>query len=461
MTGGAAMGEGARRGGGAPASPAGDTVDGARVRQRRDLAPPGSVAATLAPLVALLFGGEPPVRFAYWDGSESGPDKSPGAVVLRSPDVLRRLVWSPDELGLARSFVAGDLDVEGDLYATIRALHEAAPSRVRLGPRSLGAAARAAIGLGAIGLPLAPPPEEMTPARARRHSTGRDASAIHHHYDVGNDFYSLVLGPSMTYSCARFVDETATLEQAQAAKHDLICRKLGLHERPGARLLDVGCGWGSLALHAASRYGASVVGITLSREQAGLARRRVEEAGLDGSVEIRLEDYRSLGGESFDAISSVGMFEHVGTAQTARYFTTLRSLLGPGGRLCNHAISTPGGSTLEGRTFMNRYVFPDGELIDVGEVVLAMERAGFEVRDVESLREHYAATLRCWVDNLERNWSDAVSLVGAARARIWRFYMAASANGFDDGGLGVHQVLGVVPSAGGESGMPRTRLDWG
>jgi cyclopropane-fatty-acyl-phospholipid synthase len=415
----------------------------------------------LAPLVALLFGGDLPVRFAYWDGSESGPDKSPGAVVLRSPDVLRRLLWSPDELGIARSFVAGDLDVEGDLYTTIRALHAAAPSRVRLGPRSLGAAVRAAIGLGAIGLPLAPPPEEMTPVRTRRHSTGRDASAIHHHYDVGNDFYALVLGPSMTYSCARFVDEGTTLEQAQAAKHDLICRKLGLHERPGARLLDVGCGWGSLALHAASKYGASVVGITLSREQASLARERVKEAGMDGRVEIRLQDYRSLGGETFDAISSVGMFEHVGTAQTARYFATLRALLGPGGRLCNHAISTPGGSTLEGRTFMNRYVFPDGELIDVGEVVLAMERAGFEVRDVESLREHYAATLRCWVDNLERNWSAAVSLVGGARARIWRFYMAASANGFDDGGLGVHQVLGVVPSIDGESGMPRTRLDWG
>ncbi len=453
MAGGATVDEGSAR---ARVEPG-----GAGSRAGRDTAPPGSVAAALAPLLALLLGGEPPVRFAFWDASEAGPDKSPGTVVLRSPDVLRRLLWSPDELGLARAFVAGDLDVDGDLYETLRALHGAAPSRFRLGWRALGAALRSAAKVGAIGRPIAPPPEEMAPARSRLHSTGRDASAIHHHYDVGNDFYSLVLGPSMTYSCARFADEGTTLEQAQASKHDLICRKLGLPEHRGQRLLDVGCGWGSLAIHAASRYGATVVGITLSHEQAERARERTEQAGVADRVEIRLQDYRSLGGESFDAISSVGMFEHVGTAQTARYFATLHGLLGPGGRLCNHAISTPGGSRLEGRTFMHRYVFPDGELVDVGEVVLAMERAGFEVRDVEALREHYAATLRCWVHNLERHWDEAVEIVGAPRARVWRFYMAASANGFDVGGLGVHQVLGVVPSADGESGMPRTRSDWG
>ena len=250
--------------------------------------------------------------------------------------------------------------------------------------------------VGALGRPLPPPPEEAR-LHGWRHSLKRDATAIGHHYDVGNDFYRLVLGPTMTYSCARFAQPDFTLEDAQTAKHDLICRKLGLHEHPGARLLDVGCGWGSMAIHAALHYDARVVGITISKAQAALARQRVEEAGVADRVEIRLQDYRDLRGEQFDAISSVGMSEHVGHDKLDQYFETLRSVLGPQGRLLNHAISSVGGSTLGPRSFVGRYVFPDGELIDVGDTVLAMERAGFEVRDVESLREHYARTLRCWV----------------------------------------------------------------
>ena len=266
----------------------------------------------------------------------------------------------------------------------------------------------------------------------------------------------------MTYSCARFVpDDDGSLEQAQSAKHDLICRKLGLAERSGMRLLDVGCGWGSMAMHAASTYGAQVVGVTISSAQVELARKRVAEAGLADSVEIRLTDYRDLRGEEFDAISSIGMFEHVGSKRAAEYFDTLRALLRPHGRLLNHAISSPGGSVISNRSFIGRYVFPDGELVDVGEVVLAMERAGFEVRDVEALREHYALTLRQWVANLENAWEQAVSLVGEGRARIWRLYMAASALGFEDGGLGIHQVLGVVPEATGNAEMPATRRTWG
>ena len=203
--------------------------------------------------------------------------------------------------------------------------------------------------------------------------------AVTHHYDVGNDFYRMVLGPSMTYSCARFVDEGATLEDAQTAKHELICRKLGLADRSDMSLLDVGCGWGSMALHAASRYGAKVIGITLSKEQVAMARQRVAEAGLSDRIDIRLLDYRDLAGEQFDAISSVGMFEHVGTVRAGEYLTILWGLLAPGGRLLNHAISTAGGSKISSRSFIGRYVFPDGELVDVGEVILAMERAGFEV----------------------------------------------------------------------------------
>jgi cyclopropane-fatty-acyl-phospholipid synthase len=293
------------------------------------------------------------------------------------------------------------------------------------------------------------------------HSKQRDAVAISHHYDVGNDFYRLVLGPSMTYSCARFDREGMSLEEAQRSKHDLICRKLGLAERPGARLLDVGCGWGSMAMHAAKSYGARVVGVTLSASQAEFARARARDAGLEANVEIRLQDYRDLGGETFDAISSIGMFEHVGTKRMDEYFNILFSLLAPTGRLLNHAISTPGGSRMRGRSFINRYVFPDGELVDLADVAGAMERAGFEVRDVESLREHYSETLHAWVANLEGSWDEAVGLVGEPRARVWRLYMAGSANGFDDGGIAVHQVLGVVPAQGGASGMPRARAGWG
>jgi cyclopropane-fatty-acyl-phospholipid synthase len=398
-------------------------------------------------------------------------------------------MWAPGDLGLGRAYVSGEIEISGDLFATLRALHRSAgPRQTGIGMAALTtlpAALDAARKLGAIGRPLPNPPEEAKPA-GRRHTPARDAAAISHHYDVSNDFYRLVLGPSMTYSCARFIEEGMDLQAAQEAKHELICRKLGLDAASGkfgldatsgkvgqndtsgkvgqndtrVRLLDVGCGWGSMAIHAATHFDASVVGITLSREQADLARRRVDEAGVGDKVEIRIQDYRDLAGERFDVISSVGMFEHVGVAKMGQYFETLRSLLSPYGRLLNHAISSAGGSKIGRNTFMGRYVFPDGELLDVGTVVLAMQRAGFEVRDVESLREHYSQTLHAWVANLEEHWDEAVGQVGLARARVWRLYMAASANGFDDGGLGIHQVLGVVPDPDGRSCMPRTRVGW-
>jgi cyclopropane-fatty-acyl-phospholipid synthase len=422
---------------------------------------PGSVAATAAPLLAAVIGTGAPVRVEFWDGSALGPDEVLGTLRVRSADAVRRILWAPGELGLARSFVAGDLEVGGDLFAMLRVLHDGAPRGLhRGGLRLLPAAVRVARDLGALGRPLPPPPEECRPA-GRLHSPSRDAVVVSHHYDVGNDFYRLVLGESMTYSCARFVDATSTLEEAQDAKHELVCRKLGLDGQPGARLLDVGCGWGSMAIHAARHHGAEVVGVSLSHEQVDLARRRVADAGLADRVEIRLEDYRELRGEPFDAISSIGMFEHVGASRMTQYFDTLRRLLRPEGRLLNHAISKPGGTAISRRTFIGSYVFPDGELLDVADVVGAMQRTGFEVRDVESLREHYSRTLHRWVANLEARWDEAVSLVGAHRANIWRLYMAASANGFDDGGHAVHQVLGVVPGRNGASGMPPTRAGWG
>jgi cyclopropane-fatty-acyl-phospholipid synthase len=415
-------------------------------------------ADAFAPLLTTAFGSRPPVRFEFWDGSAIGPGDGPGTIRVQSPDAVRRMMWALGELGLGRAFVAGDLDIDGDIYRTLRAVQTGAARDTKLGVRGGLAALRAAASLGVLGRPPAPPPEEARP-HGWLHSRGRDAYDISHHYDVGNDFYRLVLGPSMTYSCARFTDPgTTTLEEAQSAKHELIARKLGL--RQDMRLLDVGCGWGSLALHAAAAHGVQVVGVTISQEQAALARERVAAAGLGDQVEIRLQDYRDLSGERFDAISSVGMFEHVGRKRMGQYFTTLHGLLAPHGRLLNHAISSIGGSALGRRSFIGRYVFPDGELMDVGQVVLAMEDAGFEVRDVESLREHYALTLRAWIANLESHWDEAVAMAGEARARIWRLYMAGSALGFEDGGVSIHQVLGVVPEVGGAVAMPPTRRDW-
>ena len=418
-----------------------------------------SAAQALGPLIRNLLSSELPVRFELWDRSGLGPTDGPGTIHVRSADALRRILWAPGELGFGRAYVAGDIELEGDLVAMFTSLHAVAPRDLRVGLRAVPVAVGAAYRAGAIGLPLPAPPEEAR-VTGWRHSRRRDTRAVTHHYDVGNDFYELVLGPSMTYSCARFADPAMSLEQAQESKHELICRKLGLREGKTSRLLDVGCGWGSMAIHAATSCGASVVGITLSEAQAAYARQRVAATGLGDRVEIRVQDYRDLRGERFDAISSIGMFEHVGKARTAEYFETLRALLEPEGRLLNHAISETGGSRLRPWSFFGRYVFPDGELLDVADVVLAMERAGFECRDVESLREHYARTLRAWVANLEANWDAAVEEVGLPRARIWRLYMAASVVGFENAGIAVHQVLGVVPDAG-RSGMPSTRAAWG
>ena len=423
------------------------------------------IASALGSIVALgSAGGEVPVRFEFWDGSSLGPTDAIGAigvVTIHSPDALRRFLWSPNELGLVRAHIAGEIDVAGDFVATIAALWGHGPEGGRLRGREIARALAVVGRLGGFGRPLPAPEEEARPHGWRRHTLGRDAEAIAHHYDVGNDFYRIVLGPSMTYSCARFGEPGMDLTAAQASKHDLVCRKLGLHERPGQRLLDVGCGWGSMAIHAACRYDADVVGITISEAQAAVARERVEQAGVSDRVEIRLLDYRLLDGMPFDAISSIGMSEHVGHEKMDEYFGVLRASLAPGGRLLNHAISKVGGSRLGRRTFIYRYVFPDGELLDVGESVLAMERSGFEVRDVESLREHYATTLRAWVANLEEQWDRAVELVGQRRAKVWRLYMAASALSFERNAIAVHQVLGVVAGADGTSAMPATRDGWG
>jgi cyclopropane-fatty-acyl-phospholipid synthase len=388
------------------------------------------------------------------DGRVLGPDDARARLIVRSPDALRRIVTAPGELGFARAYVAGEIDLDGDIYAALPALLE-----VPSGRELAGLWLQAARTVGMRGLRPLPPPSEEATLRGRRHTRRRDAAAIAHHYDVSNTFYRLVLGPSLTYSCAVFERADATLEEAQAAKHELVCRKLALEE--GMRLLDVGCGWGSLLLHAAERHGVRGVGVTISTRQAELARERVAEAGLADRIEIRLADYRDVRDQPFDAISSIGMFEHVGLSRLGEYFTRLHELLRPQSRLLNHGIARPPGRRppIRRSTFVGRYVFPDGELHEVGAVVSAVQNAGFEVRHFESLREHYALTLRAWVRNLEVNWGEAVAEVGAARARIWRLYMAGSALGFEAGRLQVHQVLAVRPD-GGRSGMPLIPGRW-
>jgi cyclopropane-fatty-acyl-phospholipid synthase len=316
---------------------------------------------------------------------------------------------------------------------------------------------------GALGPQPKPPPEEIAMIGAR-HSRRRDRQAISHHYDVGNDFYRIVLGESMVYSCAYWTSTDAGygLADAQRDKLDLICRKLDL--KPGMRLLDVGCGWGSLALHAAQHYGVDVVGITLSNEQADYARKQVAEAGLTEQVDIRVQDYRELDDGPFDAISSVGMAEHVGLGPYAEYAAILFSQLKPGGRLLNHQIAAihpkPRKDQDHRRSFIDAYVFPDGELAPIGTTVAQLEDAGFEVRDVQALREHYARTLRAWVDNLEAHWPEAVRLTSPGRARVWHLYMAASALAFEQGRIGVNQVLAVKDRRSGASDMPATRASW-
>jgi cyclopropane-fatty-acyl-phospholipid synthase len=417
------------------------------------------VADSLSPLIRHLCGGEPPVRVRCWDGSEIGERAAGSTIVITSPAAVQRLLWQPNELGICRAYVAGEIEVEGDIWSLFRLQavlsHADRPAGwgARLaGGRRLLAAARA---VGALGRQPDPPPEEAR-LHGRLHSPGRDAQAIAHHYDVSNDFYRLFLDETMTYSCAYFTAPDQPLADAQRAKYDVICRKLGL--QPGMRLLDVGCGWGGMAIHAAQHYGVTVVGVTLSQAQVDYARDAVAAAGVADRVEIRRQDYRDVADGPFDAVSSIGMVEHVGAARLPDYFACLRRLLRPGGRLLNHGICRPSGSRGLGRSsFVARYVFPDGELHDVGVMAQAMLAQGLEVRDTESLREHYELTLRRWVSNLEENWDDAVRVAGAGRARVWRLYMAGSAVNFGAGRITVHQVLAVRPLRDGGSGMPLTR----
>jgi cyclopropane-fatty-acyl-phospholipid synthase len=411
----------------------------------------------LAQIFEKFVGPDAPVEFRAFDGSVAGPPDAPVRVTVRSPVAVSYLAQAPGALGLARAFVSGHLDVDGDMYTALARMTSAqvmnfdVKERVRL-LRSLG-------GTKVLFPRIPPPPQEVRvnsrwAAVGRLHSKDRDATAISHHYDVSNTFYEWVLGPSMAYTCACYPREEATLEEAQANKFDLVARKLGLRE--GMRLLDVGCGWGGMVMHAAREYGARALGVTLSQQQAEWAQKAIAEAGLGKLAEVRHLDYRDVPESGFDAVSSIGLTEHIGKANLPAYFAVLYGKLKPGGRLLNHCITRPDDlEPTRNRTgFINRYVFPDGELEGPGYLISRMHDAGFEVRHEENLREHYARTLAAWCANLDARYDEAVAEVGQGTARVWRLYMAGSRLGFERNQIQLHQVLCVKLADNGASGMP-------
>ena len=390
--------------------------------------------------------------FTAYDGSRAGDPDAAARIDIRSPLALSYLASSPGELGFARAYVSGSIEIVGDVYAALSRMSMVTMEGM---PKAVAAQLLAKFGWARLWWPVAPPPQESK-LHGRRHSKARDASAISHHYDVSNQFYEWILGPSMAYTCAIYPEKDSSLEEAQWTKHDVIARKLGL--KPGMRLLDVGCGWGGMVMHAARHYGVRALGVTLSRQQAQWAQKAIAEAGLAELAEVRHMDYRDLAEEEFDAISSIGLTEHIGKANLPDYFTSLYDRLAPGGRLLNHCITRPDNAApARVGGFLDRYVFPDGELAGPGHLVSVAHDIGFEVRHLENLREHYAMTLAHWCANLDEHWDEAVEDVGGS-ARVWRLYMAGSKLGFDRNVVQLHQIL-AVKLDGYESGMP-LRPDW-
>jgi cyclopropane-fatty-acyl-phospholipid synthase len=414
---------------------------------------------TIADAFDLLLEEPLPLRFTAYDGSATGPEDAPYHFHLATPRGLAYLLTTPDaDLALGRAYVSGDLQVSGvdagDPYPALEAVYKGLKLR-RPSPAEMVGIVRS---LGVSNLrPPAPPPQETLPRWRRvvegfRHSEGRDAEAIHHHYDVSNRFYELVLGPSMTYTCALYPTADATLEEAQENKYDVIARKLDL--QPGQRLLDIGCGWGGMVRHAARHYGVKALGVTLSREQASWAQQRIKEEGLDHLAEVRFMDYRHVEETGFDAISSIGLTEHIGVANYPAYFSFIRDHLRPEGRLLNHCITRADNKPTRTGAFIDRYVFPDGELAGSGTIVTAVEDAGLEVQHHENIRVHYAKTLAGWCRNLSEHWDECVAEVGEGTARVWGIYMAGSRLAFERNEIQLHHVLATKTTADGDSGYP-------
>jgi cyclopropane-fatty-acyl-phospholipid synthase len=413
---------------------------------------------TIADAFQEVLDGPLPLRFTAYDGSASGPEDAPFGMYLKNERGLAFLMTAPGDLGLGRAYVSGDIEVTGvhpgDPYEGLKALQVG----LRMKMPSPADAVRIATGLGISHLkPPPPPPQETLPRWRRvvegmRHSKRRDSEAIHHHYDVSNTFYEYVLGPSMTYTCAVYPTDDATLEQAQFYKYDLIAQKLGLE--PGMRLLDVGCGWGGMVRHAAEHYGVKTIGVTLSREQATWAQERIKKMGLDHLAEVRHSDYREVGESGFDAVSSIGLTEHIGVKNYPAYFGFLRDHLRPQGRLLNHCITRAHNKHQETGAFIDRYVFPDGELTGSGRIITEAQNVGFEVMHEENFRLHYARTLAGWCRNLADNWDACVAEVGEGTARVWGLYMAGSRLAFEHNEIQLHHVLAVKTDADGRDDFP-------
>jgi cyclopropane-fatty-acyl-phospholipid synthase len=378
-----------------------------------------------------------PFAVEFWDGTRlpaTGGNGAGPTFHVRSPKAIAHVLRAPGQLGLGRAYASGELELD-DLDGLVDVLGHwrPPPPDVRARARLVAAALRG------CGLTLPPPvPEAELRPSGRRHARERDARAVRHHYDVSNEFFALFLDGSMTYSCAVWSRGATTLEEAQDAKRELICSKLGL--RAGERVLDVGCGWGSFPVHAAARHGVDVVGITLSEPQAAEARRRAAAAGVADRVDVRVLDYRDLRGERFDAIASIGMVEHVGEVRIDEYARQLASLLRPGGRLLNHGIARLRHTDPDAGPFSERYVFPDAEPLHLSRVLLALERAGFAIEHVEGFAGDYAETLRHWAARLDQRLDEAVRLAGPERVRVWRLYLRAARNGFETGFTSIYQV---------------------
>ena len=421
------------------------------------------MTVTIGDAFATLMRGGMPVHFTACDGSEAGPEDASIGLHLRNERGLAYLLTAPGDLGMARAYVMGDLDLSGvhpgDPYDAL--VHLKDNLRFRVPPAGEALSIIRDLGLGRLRMPP-PPPQEHLPRWRRafeglRHSMARDAEVIAHHYDVSNRFYELVLGPSMAYTCAVYERPDASLEEAQAAKFDLVCRKLAL--QPGQRLLDVGCGWGGMVRHAAREYGVRSLGVTLSLQQAEWAKAAIDREGLGDLAEVRHLDYRDVVEDGFDAVSSIGLTEHIGVRNHPAYFAHLRDRLRPGGRLLNHCITRSHNRKQETGAFIDRYVFPDGELIGSGSIIRAAQDVGLEVQHSENLRQHYALTLARWCHNLETNWDECVAEVGESTARVWGIYMAGSRIGFERGEIELHHVLATRAAETGPAPFP-LRPDW-
>ncbi|MCW2516341.1 MAG: cyclopropane-fatty-acyl-phospholipid synthase [Mycobacterium sp.] len=407
-----------------------------------------TVARRLADLIRDGAGVELPVRIRAWDGTEAGPTDGP-VLVIKNRRALRRLLWAPGEMGLARAYVTGDIDVDGDMADGFRrAWAMSAKRRPSVSLRDKASAGFAAARLGAVGPPPKPPASEARLA-GRLHTRGRDRAAIAHHYDLSNDFYKLLLDDHMAYSSAYYVDSgtdsAMSLHDAQSAKLDLVCRKLEL--KKGQRLLDVGCGWGSMILYAARKFGVHATGITLSAEQRDFITERVTAEGLGSLVEVRLQDYRELSDEpaTFDAVSSIEMGEHVGEGNYPTYVSTMLGALKSGSRLLLQQMSRREGTAPGGGPFIESYIAPDMHMRPLWQTIRHLENAGFEIRDVEAMREHYVKTVDHWLETFDTFYDEFVALQGEEVARVWRLYLVGGGLAFEQGRMGVDQILARKP----------------